>query len=164
MRKLLCLLVAGLVLLPATASAAPRIRTDPDDTPNVMDIRQVITASHTRRTLLGITTYDPFEATALYDSFIQLDFDTKGRIGIDYYVDFGYARRTNTLFCVLVSTAGFGDPVGRLRADFDPAGGVSCSIPTRWLDIRKEVRFSTVTVLQGQHIDRAPGFGWYRGL
>lgn len=162
MRKLLCLLVVGLVLLPATASAAPRIRTDPDDSPHVMDIRQVITASHTRRTLLGITTYEPFEATTLYDSYIHMEFDTKGRIGIDYYVEFGYNRRTNTLFCVWLSDATFDS--NRIRADLEPAGGVSCSIPTRWLDIHKEVRFSVVSVLQGQHIDRAPGFGWYRGL
>jgi hypothetical protein len=162
MRKLVCLLVAGLVLLPATASAAPRIRTDPDDTPIVLDIRQIITASHTRRTLLGITTYDPFEATTLYENFIQFNLDTKGRIGFDYYLEFGYARRTNTLFCVFLSDVDF--DASRIRADLDPAGGVSCSIPTRWLDIQKEVRFSVVAYLQGQEVDRAPGFGWYRGL
>jgi hypothetical protein len=38
MRKLLCLVVAGIALLPATASAAPQIRTDPDDTPEAIDI------------------------------------------------------------------------------------------------------------------------------
>ena len=97
MRRLLSLLVVGLILLPVTASAAPQIRTDPDDTSSIMDIHRVTTAQHVRRTYFGISSYDEaFEPAVLYDGFWEFQLDTKrgGEFGSnDYFLDFLYNRR-----------------------------------------------------------------------
>ena len=73
-----CLVCAGLILLPITASAAPQIRTDPDDTSSIMDIYRVTTAQHVRRTYFGISSYNEALApTVLYDGFWEFQLDTK---------------------------------------------------------------------------------------
>ena len=163
MRKLLGLFVAGVALQPATASAAPRsglhTRIDPDDT-LVLDIQGVTTAQR-RRTLFGISSYDVFEPTDLYDGFLEFQLDTKGDHQLDFFLQFTYNRRKNMLHCWL---SNFRAQVGNRHVRYDAEGGVSCRIPTAWLDIDKEENFVVGAWLVGQNVDRAPDQGRYAGL
>jgi hypothetical protein len=166
MRKLLCLLVVGLVMIPAAASATTR--TDPNDTPIVLDIAQVTTERQGWRTFFGIKSYDVWEPQALWENFYSIALDTKPGGDFhsqDFGLGFGYNRFKGTLHCTLIETTSpYSHTIGNRRADWGPEGGVSCAIPTNWLKIRKEVHLIAGAWWQGQHVDRAPNQGRYTGL
>jgi hypothetical protein len=151
--------VVVLAMLAGPASARSlTIRSDPDDTHGVFDIRKVSTDASPSEVFIQITTWDRLRHR---DASFSVLLDTRGSPGYDRAVE------TSGGDCVVEKwdENGLGAAIGRRHARFPGTRNVDCSFPAGWFKIHKTVRFFVKSgVLGSPHADRAPNDHLYQGL
>jgi hypothetical protein len=168
----------GLWATPASAGGTITYRNDPDDTPNVLDIRSVGTdqiRSGGRFVYLEVGTWDLFQEGDLNvqnDNYFVSLFDTQRRARFDFVVFLFYNPPDGTFYCDawtrnqthIGSREAF--VVGPDGARGVSGSSISCVFPRVWLEIEKPPRFAVESWYSNVFRDRAPnpGQGKYQGL
>jgi hypothetical protein len=169
-RRLIGLIVVGLVLLPSSAQASwqgvggLRVHFDGNDTGSILDIDQVATGIERRQVFFGVQTYDQFTANdidASQGSWFQFNLDTKRRGRADRFLYLYYWPPDDAFYCEVQTREGLF--VGLRRASFDTIS-LFCGVRKGWLDIQKRVKFAVESRDRGVYVDRAPNIGRYRRL
>lgn len=172
MKKLLLSCLAGLMLLgPASPAHAGmgglRFRYDRADRPNsVLDIEWVGTASATRNSRFVVDFYNDITAADLdisQQNFTGWKLDTKNDRRADREIKMYYDPNEGRWECAVLHWADRSIIGFRRLFAYDGPDDMYCTIPTNWLNIRKEVRFIVVG-FWGSYRDFAPNRGVYKGL
>jgi hypothetical protein len=171
MRKLVAILVATGVAavcwtVPASAGVQGlKIRSDPDDTSAVLDIRRVASDLSNRQVYMGIRIWGTFTTDDLNqdnDSFFVVFLDTKRRGAADRDLFLSYDPSQGRFECaVFIDGGGF---KGERQAQTSGDQAIACFTPRKWYDIQKEVKFGVESYDKGNFKDRAPNDGRYVGL
>lgn len=169
MRKLLCLLVVGLVMNPTAASAVTRYW-DPNDTRKIIDVHKVATDQGHGETFIQIIGWDRWAGSDIgrrFGSFFRVSLDTLGGARVDRLLDFFFIEHKEQYFCEMLDRSG--DRVReRLVANYEELfrARISCTFPSKWLgyDSGKRADFYVDAWSLGRRVDRAPDARRYRGL
>ncbi|MGI8478326.1 MAG: hypothetical protein ACR2M2_00450 [Gaiellaceae bacterium] len=154
------LLALGVILamVPSPASARSlTVRTDPDDTRSMPDIRKVWSDVSPSGVVVKIGTWDRLRSR---DERFSVVLDTRGSVDYDRIIEVGPA-------CVVekLRNGSLGRPFGQRPAHRPSKRTISCLLPTGWFGIRKTVRFVVLTGAAGEpHDDRAPNDRRFVGL
>jgi hypothetical protein len=152
--------------VPASAGGGSlKVRSDPDDTSAVLDIRRVASDLSTKQVYMGVRiwgTFTPDDLNQNDDSFIVVFLDTKRRGAADRRLFLSYDPSQDRFECsVFIDGGGF---KGERKAQNISDQAVVCSTPRKWYDIQKEVKFGVESYDNGNFKDRAPNDGRYVGL
>lgn len=173
MRRILLLSLAGLMVLLAPAPSASagggglRFRYDPADRPaSNLDIEWVGTAQARRNSRFVVDFYGDITSADLditQNNYTGVKLDTKNDKRADREIRMYYDPRDARWECAVLHWADR-SPIGfRPLFAYDGADDLFCTVRTRWLNIRKEVRF-IVAGFWFNYRDLAPNRGVYRGL
>ena len=151
--------------IPASAgTGSVTVRSDPNDSTSVLDIRKVGTDQTQRLVFTGIRAWDPFsmnDVTFQDDSFWVFLLDTKNRGKADKLLYLGYDNNSGRFECDLFNRDG-GFKGERPASQSNDQ--ITCVTPRKWYDIEKTPKFGVEAYENGGFTDRAPNNGRYVGL
>jgi hypothetical protein len=146
-------------------AANARVRTDPNDTTSAVDIRAVGTGLSEHHVTLRVRTWDRLRAADVRAGGFEIWLDTTGDRGFDLVASTVVEHRRLMCTVYVVQPTSL---VGERRAHRPNRRTVACSLPRRWVDITRTVRFRADAFErhgdQASVVDRAPDRGRYVGI